>query len=60
MSDGPLGGEVATCGAQSTTVRVPFTNQSRMPLVYRMGDVVLCSARHETWGLAQRSPGLRG
>jgi glycosyltransferase involved in cell wall biosynthesis len=32
---------------------LPFQNQSRMPIVYRIGDVfVLPSARGETWGLA--------
>lgn len=32
---------------------LPFANQSRMPVVYRLGDiVVLPSAYGETWGLA--------
>jgi glycosyltransferase involved in cell wall biosynthesis len=32
---------------------LPFQNQSRMPLVYRLGDLfVLPSAKGETWGLA--------
>ncbi|MEY5012281.1 MAG: hypothetical protein RLZZ253_3420 [Verrucomicrobiota bacterium] len=32
---------------------LPFQNQSRMPVVYRLGDVmVLPSAHGETWGLA--------
>ena len=32
---------------------LPFQNQSRMPLVYRLGDLfVLPSAYNETWGLA--------
>lgn len=32
---------------------VPFQNQSRMPVVYRAGDIfVLPSIREETWGLA--------
>jgi glycosyltransferase involved in cell wall biosynthesis len=53
--DGPLAGEVAAFAARNPrTVRVlPFINQSRMPVVYRMGDVVILpSARNETWGLA--------
>jgi len=34
-------------------VFVPFQNQSRMPLVYRLGDaLVLPSGYWETWGLA--------
>src|SRR5207244_8667044 len=32
---------------------IPFQNQSRMPVVYRLGDLfVLPSAYGETWGLA--------
>jgi glycosyltransferase involved in cell wall biosynthesis len=32
---------------------IPFQNQSRMPIVYRLGDLfVLPSAYNETWGLA--------
>ena len=32
---------------------LPFQNQSRMPIIYRVGDIfVLPSARDETWGLA--------
>jgi glycosyltransferase involved in cell wall biosynthesis len=32
---------------------IPFQNQSRMPVVYRLGDLfVLPSAHGETWGLA--------
>jgi len=34
-------------------VVLPFQNQSRMPLVYRLGDLfILPSAHNETWGLA--------
>ena len=41
-------------GADSRRFRVlPFQNQSRMPVVYRLGDLfVLPSAFGETWGLA--------
>jgi glycosyltransferase involved in cell wall biosynthesis len=40
--------------AEPTRFRViPFQNQSRMPMVYRLGDLfVLPSAHGETWGLA--------
>ena len=32
---------------------LPFQNQSRMPLVYRLGDVFILPSRYqETWGLA--------
>ncbi len=37
----------------SRIIFLPFQNQSKMPLVYRLGDVfVLPSAWEETWGLA--------
>lgn len=55
LGDGPLGGEVrALAGRHPARVMVlPFQNQSRMPVVYRLGDVfVLPSAYAETWGLA--------
>ncbi|MEA2994169.1 MAG: hypothetical protein QOD40_3089 [Alphaproteobacteria bacterium] len=44
----------AIAAADPTRFRVlPFQNQSRMPVVYRIGDVfVLPSAYGETWGLA--------
>lgn len=52
------GGELADdihAGARATPQRIrvlPFQNQSRMPLVYRLGDIfVLPSAYGETWGL---------
>ena len=55
VGDGELGAAV-----QALAVRhpehfrvLPFQNQSRMPLVYRLGDaLVLPSAYGETWGLA--------
>lgn len=31
---------------------VPFQNQSRMPVVYRLGDVICLTSVGETWGLA--------
>ena len=44
----------ATAAADPARFRVlPFQNQSRMPLVYRLGDLfVLPSASGESWGLA--------
>ncbi|MDB6171244.1 MAG: glycosyl transferase group 1 [Chthoniobacteraceae bacterium] len=55
VGDGHLGNEVRQL-ASSKPGRVfilPFENQSRMPVVYRLGDVfVLPSAFGETWGLA--------
>jgi glycosyltransferase involved in cell wall biosynthesis len=31
---------------------LPFQNQSRMPVVYRLGDIVVLPSRSESWGLA--------
>jgi glycosyltransferase involved in cell wall biosynthesis len=55
LGDGELRNEVTAIAAASPQrFRVlPFENQSRMPIVYRLGDVfVLPSAFGETWGLA--------
>jgi glycosyltransferase involved in cell wall biosynthesis len=55
VGSGELHGEIDAIAAQDPSrFRVlPFQNQSRMPLVYRLGDVfVLPSAYGETWGLA--------
>jgi len=55
VGDGELGDQVRQI-AQSAPDRfrvLPFQNQSRMPLVYRLGDLfVLPSVYNETWGLA--------
>lgn len=55
VGDGKLGDEMRRI-ANSAPDRfrvIPFQNQSRMPLVYRLGDLlVLPSAYDETWGLA--------
>src|SRR5204862_7705354 len=55
VGDGELGGAVRRLAEQHPQrFRVlPFQNQSRMPVVYRLGDVlVLPSSFGETWGLA--------
>ena len=55
VGDGQLGPEVDTwANRYPQRFRVlPFQNQSRMPIVYRLGDLlVLPSSRWETWGLA--------
>jgi glycosyltransferase involved in cell wall biosynthesis len=55
VGDGELGAEVRTLvQAHPERFRVlPFQNQSRMPVVYRLGDLlVLPSAYQETWGMA--------
>jgi glycosyltransferase involved in cell wall biosynthesis len=55
VGSGALQGEIdALAAAEPSRFRVlPFQNQSRMPIVYRLGDVfVLPSAHGESWGLA--------
>jgi glycosyltransferase involved in cell wall biosynthesis len=55
VGDGELGMEVRSLAAsdQDRFRVLPFQNQSRMPVVYRLGDLfVLPSAYGETWGLA--------
>lgn len=55
IGDGELDGDVKALAWQHPErFRVlPFQNQSRMPVVYRLGDLfVLPSAYGETWGLA--------
>lgn len=55
VGDGELGDEVRRIAMRDPErFRVlPFQNQSRMPVVYRLGDLfVLPSAFGETWGLA--------
>lgn len=55
VGDGPLGDAVRRrAAADPARFQVlPFQNQSRMPLVYRLGDVFILPSRYqETWGLA--------
>jgi glycosyltransferase involved in cell wall biosynthesis len=54
VGDGLLGGEVRKYAElEPGRFRVlPFVNQSRMPVVYRLGDVVVLASTEETWGLA--------
>jgi len=43
----------AIAQANEKSFRVlPFQNQSKMPLVYRLGDLTVLPSAHETWGLA--------
>jgi glycosyltransferase involved in cell wall biosynthesis len=53
VGDGELGPrvrEMADKHPQRFRV-VPFQNQSRMPVVYRLGDLVVLPSMGETWGL---------
>jgi glycosyltransferase involved in cell wall biosynthesis len=54
VGDGPEAAGVAQLAATAPTCfRVlPFQNQSRMPLIYRLGDVFVLPSISETWGLA--------
>lgn len=55
VGGGALQGEIgALAAAEPSRFRVlPFQNQSRMPIVYRLGDIfILPSAYGESWGLA--------
>jgi len=55
VGDGELETEIAALAATSPQriLRLPFQNQSKMPIVYRMADIfVLPSLYQETWGLA--------
>ena len=55
VGNGELEAAVAALAARNPerVKHVPFQNQSRMPVVYRTGDIfVLPSAFGETWGLA--------
>lgn len=54
VGNGQLEKDVQQIAAEhSNTFRIlPFQNQSRMPVVYRLGDILtLPSAYNETWGL---------
>lgn len=54
VGDGVFGGDVrALAEKHPERFRVlPFQNQSKMPLVYRLGDLFVLSSARETWGLA--------
>jgi glycosyltransferase involved in cell wall biosynthesis len=54
IGDGELKAEInALAAAKPERFRVlPFQNQSRMPVVYRLGDVFVLPSASETWGLA--------
>lgn len=55
VGDGVLRGPIEEAArARPDRFRVlPFQNQSRMPVVYRMGDLLVLPSSHaETWGLA--------
>lgn len=50
---GPLEGRLQARAAGRRNVHfIGFQNQSRMPVVYRLGDFFVLPSRSETWGLA--------
>jgi glycosyltransferase involved in cell wall biosynthesis len=53
VGDGASGGEVRElAGKHPEQFRVlPFQNQSKMPVVYRLGGLLVLPSAHETWGL---------
>src|SRR5262249_34063970 len=54
VGGGELSAEMnAIAAADPARVRIiPFQNQSRMPVVYRLGDLYILPSASETWGLA--------
>ena len=55
VGDGELEGAMRAAAAGNKNIQfIPFTNQSMMPVVYRLGDVFVLPSRgpEETWGLA--------
>lgn len=54
VGDGELGAEVKRMASESPDAfRVlPFQNQTRMPMVYRLGHLFVLPSLSETWGLA--------
>ena len=54
VGSGELDAEVkAAAGVDQDRFRVlPFQNQSRMPVVYRLGDLFVLPSVRETWGFA--------
>lgn len=53
VGSGPMEGELRKRAAKDEHIHfLGFQNQSRMPIVYRLGDVFVLPSRSETWGLA--------
>jgi glycosyltransferase involved in cell wall biosynthesis len=54
VGSGELSAEInAIAAANSARFRVlPFQNQTRMPVIYRLGDLCVLPSASETWGLA--------
>jgi len=52
LGNGPLEMDVNTVSEDFSFIqKLPFQNQSKMPLVYRLGDIFCLPSKSETWGL---------
>jgi glycosyltransferase involved in cell wall biosynthesis len=53
FGNGPLEEQLRSmAGGHARVHFMPFQNQSLMPSVYRLGDILILPSRSETWGLA--------
>lgn len=53
LGNGPLENELKQKYGQESHIKfLPFQNQSKMPIVYRLGDVFCLPSNSDTWGLA--------
>lgn len=52
VGNGPLEQEIKASTNDSRIIFIDFQNQQKMPVVYRLADVLVLSSVSETWGLA--------
>ncbi|MBI9061931.1 MAG: glycosyltransferase family 4 protein [Marinilabiliaceae bacterium] len=53
VGDGPLDEEIKFTAQNNPNVLfIPFQNQSQMPVLYRLGNIICLPSTTETWGLA--------
>lgn len=52
VGNGPLESELKDNNHDDRVIFLDFQNQNVMPVVYRLGNVVVLSSNSETWGLA--------
>ncbi len=52
VGNGPLENELKTGLNDDRIIFIDFQNQQLMPVVYRLGNVIVMSSKSETWGLA--------
>jgi glycosyltransferase involved in cell wall biosynthesis len=52
VGSGPLENQLQQTLCEKTPIQLmPFQNQTRMPVIYRTGDITILPSRSETWGL---------